>query len=148
MLNQKKFSSFLQIKTHCLPEKDPDFTVIVNGTSIPRTWLAGDIYQFDFLLDFGPNTIAITLSNKDINDTLVTNDVITHDLAISILSLITGDIDLSHEIKANSYWKNSDLSNTYGFIGHNGTLIFEFICPVFLYLRNQNLVKNDVEITT
>jgi hypothetical protein len=140
MSYHKSFSSILKIKTHSLPNKDPEFTVTVNGISMPLLWPDKNECQVDFLSALGPNTIAIKFLNKDPFDAVVEDGKIIHNLALEILSLTVDNISLDHQIKQNSYWADIDQPNTYGFITSNSTLVFEFICPVFLYLRNQALI--------
>jgi hypothetical protein len=142
MSTQKSFSSFLKVKTHSLPSKDPKFTVTVNGNDMPLTWPSSNECQVDFASTLGTNTIAIKLLNKDPHDAVVEDGKIIHNLALEILSLTVDGITLDHQIKQNSRWADIDHPNTYGYITSNSTLIFEFICPVFLYLRNQALITS------
>jgi hypothetical protein len=139
---KKEFNGTLELRLLSLPTKLPEFTVAINGNLVSDRTIQNDIVEIPWAFDFGNNLIEVTLFNKDPSDTKVVDGQVVEDLAIQIEKLIVDDIDLSHNLKVNAHYEGEPETTTYGFMYKNGVVAFNFICPVFLYIRNLALVKN------
>lgn len=128
--NTKKYFTLLKFKLHNEGDIVPEFSVYLNG--IP---LRIDSNTASGHTGIGPNTLTIAFTNKQHYH---------HHLALELEALTVDDIDLTHDIKSNGKYitDDGDQETTYGYMHKNGTLTFEFLCPVFYYLRNKNLIKN------
>jgi len=126
----KKYSTLLKFKLHSEDEVIPEFFVSLNGVPLNVDFDTAQGYA-----QFGPNKITISFTNKQ---------HFHHHLALEIASLTIDGIDLTHDIKANGvYITDSGVTETtYGFMHKNGSITFDFLCPVFYYLRNKALVKD------
>jgi len=137
---QKKYSLSLKIIVKCLADKSPEFYVKLNQVE-----LANENNQFDGSTIIGPNTLEVTFFNKKDADTKIdSNGNILEDLAVIIDSLFVHDIDASDDCKRNGVYTTEDqtVESTYGFLHKNGVFRYEFLSPMFYYLRNKNLIKN------
>lgn len=108
----------------------PEFSVYLNGVplSIDNNTTSGHA-------DLGLATLTIAFTNKQHYH---------HQLALELDSLTVDGIDLTHDIKSGGVYITDDgnQETTYGYMHKNGILTFEFLNPVFYYLRNKNLIKN------
>jgi len=142
--NPKKFSACLWLKIQQLPNKRPDFLVMLNNTKQSATTANDDMMMFELTADFGDNVLTVDLCNKDSMDTWVNDQgQITHDLAVQMQKLTVDNLDITDQIKQHMTYLtcDSELANTYGYMHKNGRLTMQFQCPVFYYLRNSALVE-------
>lgn len=141
----KTFVAHLHIKQHCLQNKKPNFVVAVNGIVQNNTEITNiDLIIFKMLLNFGPNTVSISLLNKDLNDTIIdANGKIIQDLAIQIDKFEVDDFNLSSYTKNSALYTTDDggVEKTYGFMHKNGQLTINIICPTFYSVRNAAVIK-------
>lgn len=134
----------LQLKLHSLPDKNPNFLVFVDDRAIENIEFEKNVVSIKQKISIGNHNFKISFLNKGNNDTIVDeNNNILHDLAIEILSVKVDDFDITHEAKSLCIYKTSQLENdkTYGYMYTNGTIVFDFINPVFLFKRNIHLIK-------
>lgn len=130
-INKKSFSLSLKVKLHNEPDTVPEFSVSLNGEPLPvhDNVVIGQA-------KFGTNTISINFSNKASHHAT---------LAVEIEKFTVEDVDITHNIKSdNVYIVNSgSRERTYGYLHQNGTLTFDFSCPIFYYLRNKSLISDE-----
>lgn len=134
----------LRLKLHSLPNKDPNFLIFLNDTEIKDIKVENSVATIEQKISIGTHHFKISLLNKNNNDTVVDdNNNILHDLAIEILTVELGDVDITHEIKSLCVYKTAQSENdkTYGYMYTNGTIIFDFINPAFLFKRNIHLIE-------
>ena len=134
MLNHKKFSVSLNLKEHCLPDKQPEYVIRLDGMPVEKISHC----------DIGPHCLEIEFLNKGQNDTVVNkNNVIVHDLAVEILQLIVNDTDITHVAKSTAvYTTDTGIEKTYGYMHKNGIIKIDFACPPFYHLRNLQVLHD------
>lgn len=129
-INKKKFSLSLKFKLHNEPDTVPEFSVWLNGEQLPvhESAVIGQA-------KFGENTIVINFSNKASHHAT---------LAVEIEKFMIEDVDVTHNIKSDNVYivDSGDREYTHGYMHRNGTLTFEFLCPIFYYLRNKSLLSS------
>jgi hypothetical protein len=139
---KKQIEGILKARLINLPDKIAEFIVTINGTSIINRTINNNVVEVPCEFIFGENIIDVEFLNKDPNDTKVVDGQVTEDLAIQMEELIVDGVDISHQFKVNSHYRDNPSETTYGFMYKNGALTFKFVCPVFLYIRNLALIKD------
>lgn len=145
-LNSKKFSVYLLIKTQSLPSKRPEFSVSLNNVIQSPVADQDTGITFDMSAVFGNNILTVDLFNKDSSDTVVNEGgQIVADLNLEIIRLKVEDIDVTDQLKQRlTYFTcDNEYVDTYGFMHKNGQLTIEFQCPIFYFLRNIALIKQN-----
>jgi len=124
----------------CLSDKTPEFCVRLNQIE-----LTNENNQFNGSPTFGTNTLEVIFLNKGESDTKIdSNGKIIEDLSVIVDSLVIDDIDVSSDCRRYGIYTTQDntIEQTYGFLHKNGVFYYNFTTPIFYYLRNKNLIKN------
>jgi hypothetical protein len=145
---RKKFEGSLKLRLLRTSKKTPKFQIRINDENVEVPEPNEDIVVIPCIFPLGDNIIDVEFINKEPADTVVADDKIVEDLAIQIEEFFVDGIDMSHNFKVASRYTDSPMHNSYGFMYKNGVLSFQFICPVFLYIRNLALVKDEPKEVT
>lgn len=134
----------ISILANSTTSKSPEFNVVYDNNSIEHTGVeVVDNLQSRYLYEFETtklSNISISLLNKEYGDTKLDNDVIVEDLYIKVDNFSVDQIDLTNKINPiSSYINEHNVSQTYGFLGFNGTMTLKI---------HHNLLYTDVVVST
>lgn len=138
-MNTISYDVWLTLKFLCLSNKRPQLEIFLNGNSIAISNVDCDSSVKILLKSpFGPNNLEIKFLNKEPFDTIIDNEGnIVADLAIHVLKFEIENHDLTQHMISNCKYITStdETMQTYGYMSHNGTLSYQYICPGFYFIR-------------
>lgn len=136
-MNTKNYQIEISIKLHSSKGKTPEGYMQLNEQTVDlsesiRAWAK-----------FGHNQLSITLLNKSANDTVVDdNHQLIEDLAVEVTAVLVEKIDITDIFKEQCRLVcGTEQEQTYGYIHKNGVLKFDFVCPIFYYVRNVDILS-------